>query len=361
MNRKYIFLGAFVIITIGLLLWLAQGIGALGRKDGKRYQVTLDEAAGLVPDNAVKVAGVKVGVVEKVEAINDDAVLTLLLEPEVEIHEDAVAGVRAKSLLGEKYLELRPGSPETPLLADGAEITKVRTTFEIDEVLNALEPILGGDGGIGAALTPLLGRIDGLVAKAAGEDGGPPVVTRDEVTKSIEDVRATITSLREFTEQNKDDLAELIDNTNKILADPRVDRIIGNVDRITTTTANRLPGLLDKADRTLGRADSALAKVESLTTEFTPERMEKLGQVIDDVAVATNNLKRVSEDIKDIGKDLGPMISNLSLLAERAADIDELTIRRFLQEEGVLVRVGGGKRKNASERIDELEGAEAGE
>jgi phospholipid/cholesterol/gamma-HCH transport system substrate-binding protein len=356
LNRKYIFLGAFVIVTVGLLLWLAQSIGALGRKDGKRYHVTLDEAAGIVADNAVKVAGVKVGVVETVEAVGDDAELTLLLDPEIEIHEDAIAGVRAKSLLGEKYLQLQPGSPDTPLLADGAEITNIRSTFEIDEVLNALEPILGGSDSIGAALKPLLGRIDGIVAKATGEDGGPPVVTREEVTASIEDVRAIITNVREITENNKAGLEQLIDNSNRLLGDPRIDRIIGNVDRIASTTAAHLPGLLEQADRTLTRADNALAKVEDLTNELTPERMDKLGKVIDDVAVATNNLKQVSEDIKGLGKDLGPLVSNLSLLAERAASIDELTIRKFLQEEGVLVRVGGGSRKDAKDRIDELEG-----
>jgi phospholipid/cholesterol/gamma-HCH transport system substrate-binding protein len=355
-NRKYIFLGAFVIITVGLLLWLAQSIGALGGKEGKHYTVTLDEAAGLVQDNAVKVAGVKVGVVEQVEAVGDDAVLTLLLDPEVEVHEDAIAGVRAKSLLGEKYLQLQPGTPDTALLADGGEITHVRSTFEIDQVLNALEPILGGEDSIGAALKPLLGRLDGLIAKAAGEDGGAPVVTREEITESVEDVRATITAVREITEQNKDGIHQLIENSNALLGDPRVDRIITNLERISSTTANQLPGLLAKADRTLGRADNTLAKVEELTTEFTPERMDKLGRAIDNVAVASDNLKQVSDDIKNIGKDLGPMVSNLSLLAERAAAIDELTIRKFLQEEGVLIRVGGGKRKNAKERIEELEG-----
>ncbi|KIG11866.1 MCE-family protein Mce1C [Enhygromyxa salina] len=355
MNRKYIFLGAFVIITVGLLLWLAQNVGALGGRDGKRYMVTLDEAAGLVENNAVKLAGVKVGVIEQIESKGDDAYLVLLLDPEIAVHEDAIAGVRAKSLLGEKYLELRPGTPDAPLLQDGAEIVNVRSTFEIDQVLNALEPILGGTDSIGAALKPLIGRVDGLVAKAAGDDGGAPVVTREEITASIDDARATITGIREITEQNKEGVHQLLDNTNALLADPRIDRIIGNLDRITATTANRLPGLLDKADRTLGRADSALAKVEGVVAEFTPERMDKLGQVIDDVAVASNNLKQMSEDIKDIGKDVGPMIANLSRLAERAASIDELTIRRFLQEEGVLVRVGGGKRKNAKDRIEELE------
>lgn len=355
MNRKYIFLGAFVVITLGLLLWLAQSIGALGGKDGNRYYVTLNSAAGLVKDNAVKVAGVKVGSIESIEANGDEAYLTLLVDYDVELHDDAVALVRAKSLLGEKYLQVEPGNPEAPLLTAGSEIANIRSTFEVDEVLNALEPILGGEDSIGAALKPLLARIDGLVAKAAGEDGGEPIATREELGKMVDDISSTITSVSEIADQNKDGIHELITNTNAILGDPRVDRIIGNLDRITTTTANRLPGLLAKADRTLGRADSALAKVEAVTAEFTPERMDKLGQVIDDVAVVSNNFKNISEDLKDIGKDMGPMVSNLSTLAKRAASIDELTIRKFLQEEGVLVRVGGGNRKNATKRINELE------
>ena len=165
MNRKYIFLGLFVVISLGLLLWLAQSIGALGGRDGNRYQVTLDSAAGLVKDNAVKIAGVTVGRVERVDVEGERALLTLLVDPAVELHQDAVALVRAKSLLGEKYLQLEPGK-EGPLLANGDEILQIRSTFEIDELLNALEPILGGEDSIGAALTPLLGRIDGLVTKA---------------------------------------------------------------------------------------------------------------------------------------------------------------------------------------------------
>ncbi len=354
MNRKYIFLGAFVVITLGTLLWLAQSIGALGGKSGKHYTVHLDQAAGLVENNAVKVAGVKVGTIDEISVAEDGAVLTLLVDEDVELHEDAVALVRAKSLLGEKYLQIEAGSDDAALLGEGDEIIYTRKTFEVDQVLNALEPILGGEDSIGAALTPLLGRVDGLLAKAAGDDGGEPVVTREEISETIDDARATVSAVREIAEDNKDGIKALIDNTNDLLSDPRVDRIIGNLDRITTTTANRLPGLLDKADRTLGRADSALAKVELATDAFTPERMDKLGEVIDDVAVTTRNLRGITDDLKDVGKDVGPMITNLSRLAERAAGIDELTVRKFLQEEGVLVRIGGGKRKNATERIKEL-------
>lgn len=356
MNRKYIFLGAFVIISLGLLLWLAQSIGALGRKPGKHYEVHLDQAAGLVQDNAVKIAGVKVGEISKVsvEDDGDGAVLLLRVDEDVEIHEDAVALVRAKSLLGEKYLQIEPGTQDSPLLADGSEIVNIRATFEIDQVLNALEPILGGEESIVAVLSPLVGRVDGLLAKAAGEDGGPPIVTREELAKTVDDAQATVTALKDLAEQNKDGVKLLIDNANVLLADPRIPRIIGNVDRIASVTANRLPGLLDKADSALDKADSALAKVEEVTNELTPERIDKLGTVVDDVAVATKNLRQISDDLEGIGKDAGPLLNNLSILAERAAAIDELTVRKFLQEEGIRVRVGEGN-KGAIKRIDELE------
>lgn len=354
MNRKYVFLGAFVILSLGLLLWMAKSIGALGRKPGKHYEVRLDQAAGIVKDNAVKIAGVKVGEITEVEVEGDGAFLLVRVDEDVEIHEDAVALVRAKSLLGEKYLQIEPGSASTPLLADGAEIVNVRTTFEIDQVLNALEPILGGEDSIAAVIQPLVGRVDGLLAKAAGEDGGPPIVTREELAKTVDDAQATVTAIKDIAEQNKDGVKQLLDNANTLLGDPRIPRIIGNVDRIASVTAAKLPSMLEKADRALDKTDNVLAKVEEVTSELTPERIDKLGKVVDDVAVATDNLRQISEDLEGIGKDAGPLVSNLSLLAQRAAAIDELTIRKFMQEEGIRVRIGDGN-KNANKRIDELE------
>lgn len=355
MHRKYIFLGAFVVVSLGLLLWLAQSIGALGGPKGKRYRVELDQAAGIVEDNAVKIAGVKVGIVERLEVSDGRAVLTLLVDPEVELRADAVARVRAKSLLGEKYLQLEPGSEEAATLAEGAAIDDVRSTFEIDEVLNALEPILGGEDSIGAALRPLVGRLDGLLASAAGEDGGEPLATREQMRATVDDARATVSAARAIAEDNKEAISRLLNNTNELLEDPRVDRIIGNVDRITSVTANRLPGLLAKADRTLERADGALAKVEEAAAELTPERMAKIGTIIDDVAVASGNLRELSEDLEGVGEQVEPLVANLSRIAKRAASIDELTLRRFLQEEGVLIRVGGGDRKQAKRRLSDLE------
>src|SRR5687768_2345863 len=122
MNRTHIGLGIFVVGTIGLLVWLAESIGALGGGGGKLYELRLHHAAGLVENNAVKIAGVSVGRIEKVGVDHDIAVLTLRVDREIVLHEDTRAIVRAKSLLGEKYLQLDPGERDAPVLEDGGEI-----------------------------------------------------------------------------------------------------------------------------------------------------------------------------------------------------------------------------------------------
>ena len=275
MNKKYLALGIFVVITLGLLLWLAQNVGAIGSKKGDTYTVRLEHAAGIVEDNAVKIAGVKVGVVESVDVDHDIAVLTLRMEKEVQLHTDAMALVRAKSLLGEKYLQLDPGTVEAPVLDPGSEIDQVKETFEIDEVLNALQPLLGGDSSIAQSVAPLMERVDGLLAKAEGADGQPPIATREQLTQSVEDVTETIATLRRFVENNEEPMTELVDNANKVLSNPKIPRIISNLDRVASDSADRVPELLDKADSALTNVEMACSVLTMIyKKEYKTNRSE---------------------------------------------------------------------------------------
>ena len=347
MNRKYIFLGLFMTISLGLLLWLAVNIGAIGGAQGKLYRVKLDHAAGIVKDNAVKIAGVKVGRIAEVKVEHKTAVLELKIDKEVELHEDAEAIVRAKSLLGEKYLQLDPGSLEAPVLADGAEITKVRTVFEIDEMLNALQPILGGEESIGAMVQPLVKRLDTMLASANGDDGGEPLTTKDDLRKSIEDIRTSVETTRRMIENFEQPLTEILEDTRDIVGNPKITRTINNVDKIAATTAEHLPTLLSKAER-------ALDSVNRVADELTPERMEKLGKILDETYEATSNLRKMSEELVGLTGDLAPMIESLKVITQRAALIDEHVIRQFLQKEGVRVNMFGVP-KNAKPEIERLE------
>lgn len=346
MNRKYVFLGLFLTISLGLLLWLAINIGAIGGGGGKLYRVKLDHAAGLVKDNAVKIAGVKVGKISVVTVDHNTAVLELRLDPALILHEDSEAIVRAKSLLGEKYLQINAGTLEAPVLAEGDEITKVRTVFEIDEMLNALQPMLGGEDSIGAMVQPLIKRLDSMLASANGDDGGPPLATRDDLRKSIEDIRTSIETTKRMIENFEGPLNELLAQSNDLVGDPRIKRTIANVDKIAAVTAEHLPTLLSKTEK-------ALDAVNRVADELTPERMAKLGEILDEAHAATTNLRKVSEDLVGLTGDLAPMIKNLKTIAARAATLNEHVIRQFIQKEGM--RVNLQVPKNARDRIEELE------
>src|SRR5207248_11713327 len=54
------------------------------------------------------------------------------------------ASIRAKSLVGGKYVDIEPGSPERngPFLRDNAAITKTTGAYEREKILTDLEPIL---------------------------------------------------------------------------------------------------------------------------------------------------------------------------------------------------------------------------
>lgn len=333
MNRTHIGLGVFVLGTLGLLVWLAQTIGAIGGRSGARYEVRLEHAAGLVTNNAVKIAGVEVGDIEKVGVDHDIAVLTLRIDSEVVLHDDATAIVRAKSLLGEKYLQLHPGSEDHPVLEAGGRIQKVQTHFEIDQVLNALEPVLGGDDSIAGVLGPLAERLVELMDGATGKDGAPPIITRAEIDQLVDDLKVTSATVRRIATDNEQDLRAIVERSRGIAEDPRIDRLLARADRMSKTLDEQLPPLLE-------RSESALGKLEALGELVDDARAKKLGILIDDAAVAMANLRTLSSDFAGVSKTITPLLEDLGRLARRALALDGPTLRKFMQKEGVKVYFG---------------------
>ncbi|MCX4246437.1 MlaD family protein [Paraliomyxa miuraensis] len=333
MNRTHIGLGIFVLGTLALLIWLAQSIGALGGASGVRYEVRLEHAAGLVANNAVKIAGVEVGRIEKIGVDHDIAVLSLRVDPDVVLHTDAVAIVRAKSLLGEKYLQLAPGERESPVLEADGVISNVETHFEVDQVLNALQPLLGGEDSIAGVLGPLAERLGDMMDSIDGKDGKPPIITRAEIDQIIDDVKTTSATVRRIATENEEDIRAIVKNTRELTDDPRVDRLLARADDMSATLDERLPQLLD-------RTESALAKLEEVAKIVDDDRAKKIGRIIDDATVAMASLKTLSKDLEGLSKSVEPLVADLAKLARRAMALDGATIRQFLQKEGMKVYFG---------------------
>jgi len=103
------------------------------------------DTAGIKPHSPVRIAGVQVGEVTKVEYTSpgaQSATVTMTIEgPGRPIHADAAAKIRPRIFLeGNFFVDLLPGSPSAAEMDDGATIPAARTTapVQFDQVLGAL-------------------------------------------------------------------------------------------------------------------------------------------------------------------------------------------------------------------------------
>jgi phospholipid/cholesterol/gamma-HCH transport system substrate-binding protein len=116
------------------------GFRMLGSLAEYRLQVALDSADGLYPGSDVLVAGSRAGTVRDVKADGGQALVTIALDrAHSPVHANARITVRPKSLLGEKYLALQPGTADT--LASGSTLPHTGASLAVDlqDVVNIFD------------------------------------------------------------------------------------------------------------------------------------------------------------------------------------------------------------------------------
>ena len=112
---------------------------------GYRLQAVFESSNSLRPGSPVRIAGVNVGKVKKVERAgsSDAAVVTMELDNKaLPIHKDATLKIRPRIFLeGNFFVDLKPGTPSSPTLSDNDRIPMTQTSrpVQLDEVLTSLQ------------------------------------------------------------------------------------------------------------------------------------------------------------------------------------------------------------------------------
>ncbi|RJO66550.1 MAG: MCE family protein [Myxococcales bacterium] len=325
--KNEILLGLFFVVVVGLMVAMYMHLGQ-GRTGGETVEVAalFDSAAGLVVDNYVMVAGVPVGRVAKIEVAFDKARVTMALDRTVGLRKDVKARIRAKSLLGEKYVELAPQSQAAPFLENGDAIGDAASPVEPDEVFAALAPLF-------RELTPAAPKIGSLL---------------DELETLLKQLNETGTSKRQTIERIIDRADELLNRANGFLADHEAEmgRSVERLDRLAAAVADRAPALLDKAETTLAKLERAVEAAPVETLEKMPASYAKVDRMLDALLPA-------AEGLADSGQRADRILKNIDVLLTRLLAVDELALRKFLQEEGVNVNLTQDEGSKA--RIEALE------
>jgi phospholipid/cholesterol/gamma-HCH transport system substrate-binding protein len=137
----------FALSCLGLLLFLWLSFGGtipLGAQ-GYRVNVSFPDAQDLASQSDVRIAGVSVGKVVSTELDprGNRTLATLQLDSRyAPIRQDTQAILRTKTILGETYVQLIPGSPHSPPVPDGGMLARshVLPTTQLSDVFNAFDP-----------------------------------------------------------------------------------------------------------------------------------------------------------------------------------------------------------------------------
>ncbi|MBI2998959.1 MAG: outer membrane lipid asymmetry maintenance protein MlaD [Deltaproteobacteria bacterium] len=142
-TRTEILVGIFVLIGVICLAYLAVRLGKLELLGNRGYVVYADFAsvAGLKLGDPVEIAGVRVGKVESIGLADDNARLGLRVDDQVKLQEDVIASIRARGLIGDKFVLISPGASDR-LLGSGGKIRDTESPPDINELIGKL---VGGD------------------------------------------------------------------------------------------------------------------------------------------------------------------------------------------------------------------------
>jgi phospholipid/cholesterol/gamma-HCH transport system substrate-binding protein len=132
-ERNPVIIGAISLAVIAVMIlgaFRAQDLPLIG--GGDTYTAAFSESGGLKVDDPVRIAGVRVGKVEKIELDGDHVKVTFRVKTDSQFGDQTGASIRVGTLLGSMYLALEPAG--TGQLDTGKEIPVTRTQSPYDVV-----------------------------------------------------------------------------------------------------------------------------------------------------------------------------------------------------------------------------------
>jgi phospholipid/cholesterol/gamma-HCH transport system substrate-binding protein len=255
--------GITVVVALAILVALIFSTGEC-QLFSRGYQLTVifDSAAGLVPEAKVLYAGVRAGSVESVEWFKPEGSespmvkVVLRLDEDVVVRENSVIAIRLKGLMADKYVDVTPGTTDSPVVPPGSTVNGERS-LGMDELFESAGNIVVK---IGDALADLSNLFD------------------EETVAQIKDTIAHIDSMAT-------DLDELIRaSTGEINAAVRnLRRITDDVAQVTAGASRITQNLEGTLARSLPRFESAVAGIEAASTGAV-ETVDHINAIVAQIA-----------------------------------------------------------------------------
>ncbi len=253
--------GVLVVAIGGLIAFMSMQVSddpsILGRS--KRAWFMLPNAQGLVKGSAIKAAGIPVGVIKDIKLRDGKARVEVTVSSEVGLTRSASVAMKANGILGDKSVEVYPGTVGDPELEDGGEILNVKSGGGLDDVM----------GQVSELAASLKDVAKNLKEATAGDGTDKHILGR--IVMNIEKLTADISQM---TTENKDQIGDIVD---------QVHNITSTIDELVNDESDK--GFKKTWKNTMARLDNSMKNIEDITTKINKGE-GTIGKLISDEQTA---------------------------------------------------------------------------
>jgi virulence factor Mce-like protein len=288
-----------------LYLWMAFGGPSPLKPRGYQIHIAFPEATQLASQSDVRISGVNIGKVVKLDPSENRTDATLEIKPEfAPLPVDTKAILRVKSLLGETYVELTPANRKGPKVPDGGTLNpgQVSSTVELDEILSTfdaktrkafqtwMQAQAEAVDGRGADINAVFGRLPQLTDKL------------NKLTATLDAQQAATTKAVAQTGEVFDALSEREGQLRGLVTDS--ERLFA----LTASRNEKLGQLVRELPRFERESTSMLPKLTAFAHRATPA-IEQLQPAATAMGPAFAALDDVSPQFQGLFRQLQPVIS----------------------------------------------------
>ncbi len=316
-----IIVGLFVIFVLIVLGWLTTQMGKLtvSKKPIYTLYASFDDAAGLSVNTHIKVAGVDIGVIKRINLKNGKALVTLDVYSNYKIPQDSIALIKSKSLLGERYLEIRFGH-SNKYLKNGDFITNTESATDIGSLVSNINKIFSNQKSGNAGLSEAISKISQLVVSLNGvvEENRETLKLAIAQTKNaMDNFNTSMELVKKLVQENKQDMRAAVENAR--LSMEKLNQTLDNLYFMTYKMKNG-KGTIGKFvndDSIYKNLNSASSNIENISRKINNGE-GTIGKFVNNDSVY-NNLNDTLKYIKKYLTKANRILINVSARTEYEA------------------------------------------
>ncbi|WP_448587549.1 MlaD family protein [Thermocrinis sp.] len=303
---------AFLIITFGEI--------PLFRPLMKSYIVYFTDVVGLSVGAEVRVAGIKSGKVKSISLEEGRVKVVFEINRDIVLYKDASAEIGTLGLMGDKYLSIRPGTPNAGILEEGGVINQALGYADTDKLIKEMTDA-------SEALKILAQNFQLVLAE-----------NREDIRQVIQNLEVLTYNLNQMSIENRENLRGAIYSI-RVLTESlsrTLPQTVENIDRLAIT----LEGIASENRQDIKEIVKNLREVSQGTKDTLPELVKNLNELSKNLSMVVSENR---EDLRSISKNLSDATENLNLILSRI-EKGEGTLGKLIKDDELYKNITSATR-----------------